>query len=148
MDQVLEEKPQPPRPGPGKSKTSAKFYAGGAIIAVTVIGLVLWATSRPGSTAFYLTTSEVSQQGTTGGAEEVRINGNVVEGTVSRDGLETSFAITDGSTEVVVHTDRPLPDAFRDDADTEVVARGSYDGEVFTASEVLAKCPSKFKAKA
>jgi cytochrome c-type biogenesis protein CcmE len=148
MDQLQEDTPQPDRPGAGNGKTSVKFYAGGAIIAVTVIGLVLWATNRPGSTAFYLTTSEVSQQGPTASAEEVRINGNVVEGTVNREGLETSFAITDGDTQVTVHTDRPLPDAFRDDADTEVVARGSYNGEIFTASEVLAKCPSKFKAKA
>jgi len=148
MDELLEDTPQPDRSGAGSGKTSMKFYAGGAIIAITVIGLVLWASNRPGSTAFYLTTSEVSQQGTTAGTEEVRINGNVVEGTVNRRGLETTFAITDGDTQVTVHTDRPLPDAFRDDADTEVVARGSYDGETFTASEVLAKCPSKFKAKA
>ena len=148
MDELLEDTAQPDQPGAGNSKTSVKFYAGGAIIAVTVIGLVLWASNRPGSTAFYLTTSEVSQAGETTEAEEVRVNGNVVEGTVRRDGLETSFAITDGSTRVTVHTDRPLPDAFRDDANTEVVVRGSYDGEIFTASEVLAKCPSKFKAKA
>jgi cytochrome c-type biogenesis protein CcmE len=148
MNQLLEDTPQPDRRGAGNSKTSIKFYTGGAIIAVTVVGLLLWATNRPGSTAFYLTTSEVSQQGATTGAEEVRVNGNVVEGTVQREGLETSFTITDGSTQVIVHTDRPLPDAFRDDPNTEVVARGSYDGEIFNASEVLAKCPSKFKAKA
>ena len=148
MSELLEDTPRPGRPTSGNTKTSAKFYVGGAIIVVTVIGLVLWATTRPGSTAFYLTTSEVSQRGPTAGAAEIRINGNVVEGTVNRDGLETTFAITDGSTQVTVHTDKPLPDAFRDDADTEVVARGSYDGETFTASEVLAKCPSKFKAKA
>lgn len=148
MDQQLEDTPWPDKPGAGNSKTNVKFYAGGAIIVVTVIGLVLWATTRPGSTAFYLTTSEVSDRGPTTGAEEVRINGNVVEGTVDRRGLETTFAITDGDTEVTVLTDRPLPDAFRDDADTEVVARGSFDGEIFSASEVLAKCPSKFKAKA
>lgn len=148
MDRLPDEGPQRNQPRTGSSKASAKFYTGGAIIAVTVVGLIFWATNRPGSTAFYLTTSEVSLQGATTGAEEVRVNGNVVEGTVQRDGLETTFVITDGDTRVTVHTDRPLPDAFRDDADTEVVARGSFDGETFTASEVLAKCPSKFKAKA
>jgi cytochrome c-type biogenesis protein CcmE len=72
----------------------------------------------------------------------------VVEGSVERDGLETTFVISDGTSEVVVSTDRPLPDSFRDDAATQVVALGSFDGRVFTATEVLAKCPSKFKAKA
>jgi cytochrome c-type biogenesis protein CcmE len=35
-----------------------------------------------------------------------------------------------------------------DSSEVDVVARGSYDGRIFTASQVLAKCPSKFKAKA
>ena len=30
----------------------------------------------------------------------------------------------------------------------EIVAQGNYDGQAFAASQVLAKCPSKFKAKA
>jgi cytochrome c-type biogenesis protein CcmE len=134
--------------GASKQRSSAKFLVGGAIIAVTIIGLVGWAMGRPGSTAFYLSTTEVVERGPTAGAQTYRINGNVVPGTVARSGLETEFAITDGTTEVTVQTDKPLPDAFRDDSDTEVVALGSFDGHEFTASEVLAKCPSKFKAKA
>jgi cytochrome c-type biogenesis protein CcmE len=130
-----------------KRRTSTKFLVGGAVITLTILGLVGWAMSRPGSTAFYLTTSEVVERGPTAGAAAYRINGNVVAGTVERNGLETTFAITDGETEVTVHTDRPLPDAFRDDPDTEIVALGSFDGQTFTASEVLAKCPSKFKAE-
>jgi cytochrome c-type biogenesis protein CcmE len=131
-----------------RQRTSAKFLAGGAVIAVTLLGLVVWATGRPGSTAFYLTTSEVVERGPTAGGEAYRINGNVVPGTVDRDGLETTFAITDGRSDVTVLTDKPLPDAFRDDSATEVVALGSFNGQTFTASEVLAKCPSKFKTKA
>jgi cytochrome c-type biogenesis protein CcmE len=104
--------------------------------------------SRPGSTAYYLTTTEVVGRGATAGVNEYRVNGNVVAGTVHREGLETTFAISDGTTQMTVFTDRPLPDAFRDDSDTEVVALGTYNGDTFTASEVLAKCPSKFKAKA
>jgi cytochrome c-type biogenesis protein CcmE len=134
--------------GASKQRSSAKFLVGGAVIAVTIIGLVGWAMGRPGSTAFYLSTTEVVERGPTVGAQAYRINGNVVPGTVARSGLKTEFAITDGTTQVTVRTDKPLPDAFRDDSDTEVVALGSFDGHEFTASEVLAKCPSKFKAKA
>jgi cytochrome c-type biogenesis protein CcmE len=129
-------------------KANTKFLVGGGIIAVTLVGLVLWAMGRPGSTAFYLTTSEVVARGDSTGSEKYRVNGNVVPGTVERDGLETTFVISDGATEVTVFTDRPLPDSFRDDPDTQVVALGTYDGSMFTASEVLAKCPSKFKARA
>lgn len=131
-----------------KNKGATKFLIGGVVIAATIIGLVGWAMSRPGSTAFYLTTSEVVERGPTSGADAYRINGNVVPGTVDAQGLETTFAITDGATEVTVHTDKPLPDAFKDDANTEIVALGSFNGTIFSASEVLAKCPSKFKAKA
>jgi cytochrome c-type biogenesis protein CcmE len=129
-------------------KANTKFLVGGAIIAATLVGLVLWAMGRPGSTAFYLTTSEVEARGDSSGGEEYRVNGNVVPGTVERDGLDTTFVISDGATEMTVFTDGPLPDTFRDDPDTQVVALGTYDGSTFSASEVLAKCPSKFKAKA
>jgi cytochrome c-type biogenesis protein CcmE len=145
MDQSLNSAPTGAVP---ERKANRKFLLGGAIILVTLVGLVGWAMSRPGSTAFYLTTSEVVDRGATAGVNEYRVNGNVVAGTVERDALETTFAISDGKTEMTIFTDRPLPDAFRDDPDTEVVARGTYDGDMFTASEVLAKCPSKFKAKA
>jgi cytochrome c-type biogenesis protein CcmE len=140
---------QPVAPAvPGtKNKGATKFLIGGVVIAATIIGLVGWAMSRPGSTAFYLTTSEVVERGPTSGADAYRINGNVVPGTVDARGLETTFAITDGATDVIVHTDKPLPDAFKDDANTEIVALGSFNGTIFSASEVLAKCPSKFKAK-
>jgi cytochrome c-type biogenesis protein CcmE len=131
-----------------KNKGATKFLIGGVVIAATIIGLVGWAMSRPGSTAFYLTTSEVVERGPTSGADAYRINGNVVPGTVDAQGLQTTFAITDGATDVTVHTDKPLPDAFKDDANTEIVALGSFNGTIFSASEVLAKCPSKFKAKA
>lgn len=114
-------------------------------MALTVIGLVAWALGRPGSTAFYLTTTEMVARGPTTISEGYRVNGTVVPGTISQEGLETTFTVTDGKTELPVLTDRPLPDTFKDGS--EVVVKGSFDGEGFTATEVLAKCPSKFKAK-
>jgi cytochrome c-type biogenesis protein CcmE len=146
----MEHAPAPPatpeRRSPGGPNT--KFIVGGAVVVLAIAGLIVWALNRQGATAFYLETSELVTKGPPAASEEYRVNGNVVPGTVQRDGLSTTFSITDGQTEVVVTTDQPLPDAFRDDARTEVVAQGVYDGHTFTASEVLAKCPSKFKARA
>ena len=130
-----------------KPGTHPKFLIGGAVVAAALIGLVGWAMSRSGATAYFLETSELAANGPTGSSEQVRVNGNVVPGTVERDGLTTTFVISDGATEVTVATDHPLPDSFRDRADTEIVALGSFDGTQFSASEVLAKCPSKFKAR-
>ena len=127
-------------------KRRAKFAVGALVVVATLAGLVVWAMSRPGSTAFYLTPTEVQALGPDQITHDYRVNGTVVPGSIERDGLATSFLVTDGSSEVEVLTTAPLPDTFR--SRSEVVAKGSFDGDRFSAQEVLAKCPSKFKAKA
>ncbi|MGH2729648.1 MAG: cytochrome c maturation protein CcmE [Actinomycetota bacterium] len=134
---------QSPEVAPGRR--GAKFVVGGAVIALVLIGLTAWAMNRPAATSFYLTTTELTAMGPTSGARDYRVNGTVVPGSIDTDGLVTNFVITDGDTTMDIVTDRPLPDTFK--ASSEVVARGRFDGETFTATEVLAKCPSKFKAK-
>ena len=134
-------------------KRRAKFLVGGAIIVVTLVALIGWAMNRPGSTAFYQTVTEVKALGPAAAAEDYRVNGNVVPGSLERNGIETSFEITDGNEELRVVTQEALPDAFwtgydNDPDSVEIVAQGRYDGETFGASQVLAKCPSKFKAQA
>ena len=137
MDQVTQA-------APGKRR--AKFGIGVGVIVVALIGLIAWAMTREGSTAFYLTPSELQAQGAT--TKSYRVNGDVVKGSVERDGLTTAFSVTDGETKIRILTDRPLPDAFYSKDPVEVVALGTFDGRLFTAAEVLAKCPSKFKTKA
>ena len=127
-------------------KRRAKFLVGAVVVVFAVLGLVGWAMSRPGSQAYYITPSEAQALGPSEGAGVFRLNGDVVPGSIERDGLDTSFVVTDGSSEIRVLTDSVLPDTFRDRA--EVVARGAFEGDVFVADQVLAKCPSKFKAKA
>ena len=139
-------------PTSADSKRRAKFLIGGGVIFLSLIALVAWAMTRPNSTSFFYTPTEVVELAAAPGAEEYRVNGKVIPDSVERDGLTTSFAISDGTTEMGLTTDQPLPDAFwtamaNDSSEVEVVARGRYDGERFVASEVLAKCPSKFKAK-
>ena len=130
---------------PVSPKRRAKFAIGGLIVLVAVGTLVLWAMNRPGSTAFYLTPSEVQALGPTDMAHDYRVNGKVVPGSIVRSGLRTRFLVTDGSTEITIQTRAPLPDTFKNRS--EIVAKGYFDGHTFSAQEVLAKCPSKFKAK-
>lgn len=127
------------------AKRRAKFAIGSAVIVVGLIGMITWATARPGATSFYVTTTELLAAGAPEADTEYRVNGKVLPGSIQVDGLQTTFVISDGTTEVTVVTDRPMPDTFRDRS--EVVARGIYEDDSFVASEVLAKCPSKFKAK-
>ena len=130
-------------PSRTSSKRRAKFAIGGAVVVAALVGLVGWAMSRPRATSFYMSVSEVRALDAAP-TSEVRVNGVVVPGTIERRGLETTFTIADGRHEMLVTTDQPTPDAFRNGS--EVVARGRFDGDLFAASEVLAKCPSKFKA--
>lgn len=127
------------------AKRRAKFAIGSIVIVLGLVAMITWATARPGATSFYMTTSELAAAGATGDASEYRVNGKVVPGSIEVEGLETTFTLTDGETELTVMTDRPTPDTFRDRS--EVVAKGNFVGETFVATEVLAKCPSKFKAK-
>ena len=139
-------------PESADAKRRAKFLIGGGVILLSLVALVSWAMTRPNSTSFFYTPSEVVELPVAQGAEEYRVNGKVVPDSVESEGLTTTFDISDGSTAMSLSTDQPLPDAFwtamaNDSSEVEVVARGRYDGNRFVASEVLAKCPSKFKAK-
>jgi len=129
-----------PQPSP---KRRAKFAVGGVVVALTLVGLVVLAMAQPGATGFYFTPTELDDRVA---VEEVRLNGTVVPGSIEREGLTTSFLVTDGTSEIPVATDAPMPDAFTDRS--EVVAIGRFEQGAVTADQVLAKCPSKFKARA
>lgn len=132
--------------GTSSRKRTAKFAVGGGLVALTLIGLLVWATGQQGATAFYITPTELMAAGASSTTSDYRVNGSVVPGSIDQQGLTTSFLVSDGRTELRVTTDRPLPDAFKERSD--VIARGHFDGELLVAEEVLAKCPSKFKARA
>lgn len=129
-------------------KRRAKFLIGGGVVMVLIVGLVVWAMGRPGAASFYRTVSEVRALGPTGVSEEYRVNGKVAPHSIERDGSSVTFAITDGREDLTVTTTEVLPDAFWSETEhVEVVAQGTFDGQTFAASEVLAKCPSKFTPK-
>ena len=117
-------------------------------MALALVGLIVFAMTRPNATSFYMTTSEIQAAGDVHSSEDVRVNGDLVQASVVEDGITTTFDITDGSSRLTVTTDSTLPDAFYSDSDViEIIAQGDYDGDTFTATQVFAKCPSKFKAQ-
>ena len=137
----MEQLSNPALPNPARRR---KFLIGGAIIVLVLVGLILWAMTQPGAASATILPSDLAQQGP-GGSGQLRLGGTVVPGSIEREGLATRFLVTDGTTEIHVSTDSPMPDAFKESS--EVVATGTYDGVDFTATRVFAKCPSKFKAK-
>ena len=131
----------------------------GAIVVAVLLGWYASTSLREGATfRYYQTLAEFRAAGPTPG--RVRVHGYVAPGSIARD-VDTKtvrFAVqndpphkagieADGL--AVRYASLELPDLFKDGA--EVVVEGKVEGEgsdaVFHASNVLAKCPSKFQAK-
>ncbi|MBI3971096.1 MAG: cytochrome c maturation protein CcmE [Chloroflexi bacterium] len=144
-------------PGAGVALAPRRAFpwklAGVAVIVLAVGYLVL--TGLSSATVYYLTVGEYQAQqaqlaqqnaatGTRGG-RAVRVSGNVVPGTIVREGTTVRFTMADPSGSLPVVYKGVVPDIFGDDAQVVVEGRSGPDG-AFHASNLLAKCPSKFEA--
>ena len=72
----------------------------------------------------------------------LRVGGLVLRGSVENTGVNNSFVITDGNNEVEVQFAGVLPDLFAEGRG--VIVRGQFKGNVFIASQVLAKHDEKY----
>ena len=120
-----------------------RFGIAACVIVVAIVGLIGFSIS--GATAYYRTPAEM-KAGSYRANQRIRVAGVVAKDTVVHNGAVTSFTIQDGKATLPITTAALLPDTFT--AGVTVVAEGSMTGGgVFTATDVLAKCPSKFSAK-
>ncbi len=130
-----------------------------AIGALLVVGLVGWLGASQGrdeAFAYFQTLAEFKASGEVG--EPARVHGFVALGTIERDvpGKQVRFAVQEtaphagGSPNgamIVEYASLETPDLFKDGA--EVVVEGKLAaGGTFHATNLLAKCPSKFEAAA
>ena len=122
------------------------LVAGGAI----VLGIAyLIVTALQTSTVYYITVGELLQRGTAAGAQQVRLAGDVVPGSVEKidAGLAIRFLVHDGSGQMpVYYKGGPVPDIFGEEVQVVVEGKVGPDG-TFQAQTLLAKCPSKFEAE-
>lgn len=113
------------------------------IVVASIGGLIVW--SLAGTTAYYKTPAELAASPPSP-TERIRVAGKVVPGSVTRRAAVTDFSVTDGKSAIPITTEDVLPDTFG--MGVEVVAEGAMTPRgVFSASSVLTKCPSKFKAR-
>ena len=101
-----------------------------------------------GATVYFLTVSELQAKGPAAQNQVFRVSGNLVPGTLARDGtgVGVQFLIADPTSQPlpVVYHGGQVPDIMGDDI--EIVAEGKLDASgTFTASSVLAKCPSRLE---
>jgi cytochrome c-type biogenesis protein CcmE len=128
-------------------KTYVRF---GALI-VVIVGTLAWlaASGIRESKTYYKTISELRQMTGSEASRRVRVTGDVVEGSIRRDGVAVHFQIREkdhNETLNVVYTGKdPLPDTFRDSAQAMADGKLAADG-TFHANSIAAKCPSKYEA--
>jgi cytochrome c-type biogenesis protein CcmE len=126
---------------------SLKFTLIGLGIAGTMAFMLVVGTSSTSSLAYYVTVAEFNKNGEPQG--HFRVNGKVAAGSIERvtGGRQVRFTIVDadGGATLPVDYTGIIPDTFVDRADVVVEGRRRADG-VFEATNLLAKCPSKYES--
>lgn len=128
-----------------------KTYVRFGVLVVAIVGTLVWlaASGISETKTYYKTITEVRQLSGPEAAKRVRVTGDVVPGSIRRDGQRVHFQICEkGKPDIlnVVYTGKdPLPDTFRDSAQAMADGKLNADGS-FHANAIAAKCPSKYEA--
>ncbi len=125
-------------------KRKRLFLIGGALAVLAVaVGLMLMAFRQ--DIRFFRTPADLTEQDMASGSR-FRLGGLVEEGSVSREGSELRFTVTDTIKTVKVVFEGIPPDLFREGQG--VVAEGRFgDDGVFRADNVLAKHDENYVPK-
>ena len=116
-----------------KAKRLLVVFAITALLGIAVM-LVLGALRE--NIVFFYTPTDITTSGTKSG-QPLRLCGLVKEGSVTIDGLQSVFTVTDGTADIMVLYDNALPSLFREGQG--VVAEGLMDNGRFIATNVFAK---------
>lgn len=123
----------------------SKFIVGSLIIA----GVVVWlgVSGVQESKTYYVTLPELRALAQEAFEKRLRVAGDVVPGSIRRQGREVHFQLHQGEERlnVVYVGSEPLPDTFQDNAQAIVTGRLDRD-DLFRAQQVQAKCASKYEA--
>ncbi|HET9498169.1 MAG TPA: cytochrome c maturation protein CcmE [Candidatus Limnocylindria bacterium] len=126
----------------------ARRRAWGPWLAVAVIGAILaWLLFSGLSSAlvYYLTPTELAVRGEAAVGSPVRLGGLVLPGSVSGAATDLTFVLTDGETEITVHSTVAPTSSFREGAGAVVEGTLRPDG-VFEADEVLVRHDENYVA--
>jgi len=128
-----------------------KFFIGGFII-LAVVGYLVYSGVRDLG-VYYFTVGELKAKRVYN--QGVRVGGKVLPGSIIWDmpNMKLNFELYDAGNKIKVFYQGIVPDAFKED--NEVLVEGEYSPassagiseDVFVATTLLAKCPSKYKAK-
>jgi cytochrome c-type biogenesis protein CcmE len=116
-------------------------------IVLTVIAY-LSVTAANANKSYYVTIQELHGMGAKAYTRHLRVAGNVVPGSIIHHGAGADFELRENANILRVNYDstEPPPDTFKDNAQALAVGTYGHDG-VFHATEVQAKCASKYAPK-
>jgi cytochrome c-type biogenesis protein CcmE len=127
-----------------------KFLLGAAVIVAAVALLMIEGVKQTG--VYFLTPSELAQRTAADPSfynVGLKMGAKVVPGSVRRDPANRTidFRVSDGVQSYPVTYRGLVPDTFTDANDIEVVVEGRLGSDgVFHATDVLAKCGSRYEA--
>jgi len=125
-------------------KRKRLMLIGGALVVLAIaVGLMLMAFSQ--DIRFFRTPADLTEQEITSGSR-FRLGGLVEEGSVTREGSELHFTVTDTIKTVNVVFEGIAPDLFREGQGVVAEGRFGPDG-VFRADTVLAKHDENYVPK-
>ena len=116
-----------------------------AVILVTATTLVLYATVSSGA-QYYKHVDEVMVSPEAWYGKGMQLHGFVVNDSIEkrRDSLDYRFKLRTGDHAVLASYTGIVPDTFKDGA--ELVLTGQLGPNGFQATDMMAKCPSKYEA--
>lgn len=116
------------------------------LIGFALLGLVIiLTTTLPNSFQYYVTVSEFTHDHQKYDHKQIKLAGKVVPGSIKHQGTTWNFDVFHEEATLPVVYQGAMPDTFNDTA--EVVLTGTYEGQSFIATHVLAKCASKYEEK-
>ena len=131
-------------------KAGHKFLVGAGIIVASVALLITQGVRETG--VYFLTPTELAAKTSSDPSfydVGLKMGAKVVPGSIRRDpsNRQIDFEVSDGARSYPVTYRGLVPDTFTDANDIEVIVEGRLgrDG-VFRATEVLAKCGSRYEA--
>ncbi len=134
----------------GKKHKVMKLKSTQFIIALSLllIGIaIVVTTTLPQATKYYVTVDEFLMDTNKYQEQSIKLAGRVVPGSIEKNTQDLTwlFKVMETDKTVNVFYQGAMPDTFKDESD--VVLTGSYQGERFIATEVLAKCASRYEEK-
>jgi cytochrome c-type biogenesis protein CcmE len=126
------------------SNKAAKMGLTGVVLA-TAFGVLLY-TSLGESLQYYKYVDEVMVEPAAWHGKNLQVHGTVVPDSIGRkdNTMEWRFNLQRNGKVLTAYYTGTVPDTFK--ADSEVVLTGTMDAKGFHATEMTAKCPSKYDA--